>query len=226
MIGPSALGHLLELMNRGCRHARTGKRFFVLSYDLSYLSYERVTIVVLTYMLVLDNRNTFWLRYTAKQTSLVSAPNRRMDANCLTSWMNLMIGQATGNRAVKYAIWQLLLVKLNGEIIIFVQLSNIHIAVPSDFDFICQQEGRLMCVTHISSISSSIGTRFMLSLPTWHIMHLHRQISVKGLRDPRAFETARTFYPWPLAQIHSCLLISNPIPPTISLGDSIWGNTQ
>ena len=54
------------------RHARIAKQFFVKSYNFSYQS---VTIV-LTYTLVLNKRNTLWLRHMVRQTSLMMSAAR------------------------------------------------------------------------------------------------------------------------------------------------------
>ena len=67
LLGPSALGHLIELVGRLKRHARRGKQLFVKSFDLSFQSFT----IVWTYLFVLDKRNTLWLRVrdTVRQTS-------------------------------------------------------------------------------------------------------------------------------------------------------------
>ena len=63
MFGPSALSHLIQPVAGLTRHGRKGKQFFVKSFDLLFPS---ATIVVLTYMFVLDKRNTLWLRDTIR----------------------------------------------------------------------------------------------------------------------------------------------------------------
>ena len=66
MPGASALGHLNKPVAQLTRHVRRGKQFFVKSFDLSF---QNATIAVLTYMFVLDRRNTLWLRDMVRQTS-------------------------------------------------------------------------------------------------------------------------------------------------------------
>ena len=62
MLGPSALGHLIEPLARLSRYTHRSKQFFVESFD--YLLFQSATIVALAYMFLLDKNNTLCLRDT------------------------------------------------------------------------------------------------------------------------------------------------------------------
>ena len=70
MHGPSALGHLIQLVAWLLHHAHRGKHLYVKSFDLSFQS---ATIVVISYMCILDKRNTLWLRDMANIPREVSS---------------------------------------------------------------------------------------------------------------------------------------------------------
>ena len=97
MLGPSALGPLIERLAWLTLHASRGKQFFVKSFDFSFQS---ATIVVLTYMFLLNKTNTVFLRDTVKQTSLgKSGAGANPRDVCITVSRNhkvFLLYQATG----------------------------------------------------------------------------------------------------------------------------------